>query len=108
MSIVLKDRPESGRSKDEISPDERTLTTSGSDTEINGTPKPEPEPGANKEPSSVQVEEEQKWLEGLQLFAVLGSVTLVIFLMLLDLTIIATVSLPDLRGLTHVKLGWFS
>lgn len=104
ITTVSGDRPASLKS--DAFPDEKTLN-SGSDTEVVPTP-PEPEPGAVDDkktplaPGSVAEQEvegeqvqvlEQQWLEGVQLFAVLGSVTLVIFLMLLDMTIISTVCL---------------
>ncbi|KAM7207429.1 MFS multidrug transporter [Naviculisporaceae sp. PSN 640] len=113
-TIALQDRPTSAGSEQETSPDQRTLA-SGSDTEVAVTPDPTVREAANKELSSsttdteqVEAVVEQKWLEGLQLFAVLGSVTLVIFLMLLDLTIIST-AIPqitqDFRSLDDV--GWY-
>lgn len=62
-------------------PDENTL--SGSETDI-----------AVVYPDAEITEvPEQEWVTGLPLFMILGSITLVIFLMLLDMTIIAVVCL---------------
>ncbi|KAM7212832.1 MFS multidrug transporter [Rhypophila decipiens] len=116
--------------KDPSPDDERTLNSTGygtgsDDTEFVTSPEPEPEPKSGKEAiipvssddsepdvvvvvQQLQQHEQQQWLAGLQLFLVLGSVTLVIFLMLLDLTIIST-AIPQItqefQSLGDV--GWY-
>ena len=63
-------------------PDERTL--SGSDTDL---------AIYSDDADTAELVPQQEWITGLPLFMVLGSITLVIFLMLLDMTIIAVVCL---------------
>jgi hypothetical protein len=74
--------------KGEVVQDARLSSQAGRDD----APSPTADAGA---------EIQQEWIEGFQLFVVMAGITLVIFLMLLDTSIVATVWFPGSQGASY-------
>jgi hypothetical protein len=53
------------------------------------------------EPNSLKPEDDDNHISGFKLAAVVGSITMVVFILLLDVSIIATVSVKLLRAVGH-------
>lgn len=60
---------------------------------------------SSTEPLSLKQEDDTKYISGFKLAAVIGSITMVVFILLLDVSIIATVSASPLRAKHNAKSG---
>lgn len=80
--------------QDRLSSDQETASVKGKgfeDTHL--APQAGPDDAASPTPDGSE-HTHQEWIEGFQLFVVMAGITLVIFLMLLDTSIVATVCFP--------------